>query len=465
MARRQRRPVETTVTSKWVAGGSGTLRDAFPLSPPVKLLTDGIIYATKNIIPTLIVLLFIYTLLKYNLISAIFHTVLAILLVSIVKLTIKQLTTTTNIMRLKARHEPTVPLDKSHSPKSAIHLLTSVLIGGLPGKGKSNAIWLILDQLNKFNIPYELYVADPKGGIELSELKDSPNTIRYIDNPNEVETLIDAVHHDMTTRFEQMKALKIRKIPFPTDEFPLRILIIDELLLCKSQIKEGALSPLGNILTSGRASSTIVLANTQLGQKTTLGDLRDLFPQRICFGTRTSDATDSILGDGATKSGAYAHMLTAPGMGFVYIEKRADYVFFKSPEITDPQQVAQFNALAPIINIPTNTQPLPVVPTTPNTDGSERRKAKKRKAAVYRLFAYDDALLYVGKANNPSDRINQHKNQPWWEDVVHSKTIITWYPTTQDAHAAELYAIQTERPIYNIQGNQDTTSEYTAGDL
>ena len=73
------------------------------------------------------------------------------------------------------------------------------------------------------------------------------------------------------------------------------------------------------------------------------------------------------------------------------------------------------------------------------------------QTAVYRLYAADDSLLYIGVAKTFGTRWHQHaKAQPWWPQVHHQT--IWWYETRTDAEDAELAAIKTEHPKYNKLG-------------
>jgi len=52
------------------------------------------------------------------------------------------------------------------------------------------------------------------------------------------------------------------------------------------------------ILTVGRKAAFTVCALSQLPQKDVIGDLRDLFPQRIALAMRSRSMTDAVLGPG-----------------------------------------------------------------------------------------------------------------------------------------------------------------------
>lgn len=71
--------------------------------------------------------------------------------------------------------------------------------------------------------------------------------------------------------------------------------------------------------------------------------------------------------------------------------------------------------------------------------------------SLYRLFAEDGALLYVGIAGNPGRRFEQHRSdKPWWGHVA--LTTVEHYRSRESAMVAELAAIRSEHPRHNIMG-------------
>ncbi|WP_417556141.1 GIY-YIG nuclease family protein [Microbacterium sp.] len=70
---------------------------------------------------------------------------------------------------------------------------------------------------------------------------------------------------------------------------------------------------------------------------------------------------------------------------------------------------------------------------------------------LYRLYAMDSTLLYVGVTNNVNGRMREHsKSRPWWGQVHHSLTQLEWFRDIEEASAAEIAAIANEHPVYNV---------------
>lgn len=69
---------------------------------------------------------------------------------------------------------------------------------------------------------------------------------------------------------------------------------------------------------------------------------------------------------------------------------------------------------------------------------------------VYRCFAEDGSLLYVGSTTiGVRSRLAMHeRNSRWWKEV--DNTTVERFPTAESARSAELQAIRIEHPIHNI---------------
>lgn len=72
---------------------------------------------------------------------------------------------------------------------------------------------------------------------------------------------------------------------------------------------------------------------------------------------------------------------------------------------------------------------------------------------LYRFWNADGQLLYVGETNDPMRRWREHsQTKPWFSEVVTFTR--ESFPDREAARKAELAAIRTERPQYNIAGRK-----------
>lgn len=70
------------------------------------------------------------------------------------------------------------------------------------------------------------------------------------------------------------------------------------------------------------------------------------------------------------------------------------------------------------------------------------------RTALYRQFNCDGALLYVGVANDPAARLQQHMRTSGWGSQIAS-VAIEWHADRDTAEMAEWAAIQSEDPMHN----------------
>jgi hypothetical protein len=75
--------------------------------------------------------------------------------------------------------------------------------------------------------------------------------------------------------------------------------------------------------------------------------------------------------------------------------------------------------------------------------------------ALYRHYNAAGALLYVGISHSAIKRLSQHKSTAKWPyDAVRMDT--QWFPSRQEAEAAEKTAIQKEQPLFNLKDKVDS---------
>jgi predicted GIY-YIG superfamily endonuclease len=69
--------------------------------------------------------------------------------------------------------------------------------------------------------------------------------------------------------------------------------------------------------------------------------------------------------------------------------------------------------------------------------------------ALYRFYAPNGQLLYVGITANPWSRFEAHQCAAWAPMADPQRTRVRWYRTRRAAKRAETRAIRSERPAYN----------------
>jgi len=160
----------------------------------------------------------------------------------------------------------------------------------------------------------------------------------YTDRASDAKRLFDEQVDAMEARLRSMRRIRVRK-HIPSLAEPHDLMIVDELLLLAKLLKEGAESPPGMILTVGRKAAFTVCALSQLPQKDVIGDLRDLFPQRIALAMRSRSMTDAVLGPGAVAAGALAHEIpgSMPGVGFMYSDGTRGYTRIRAALVDDEE--------------------------------------------------------------------------------------------------------------------------------
>ncbi len=142
---------------------------------------------------------------------------------------------------------------------ATVRAAQSILIGGLTRAGKSSLIWCLLADALRQGIPVDLYVSDPKGGVEMDQLEaalgreDSLVRVRaYAKDPTETLKMIKAAEDGLRARQHWMKQSGVRKIQ-PDKVNPLVVVILDETLPLTDILKKGTDSSLGKIAYTGAA--------------------------------------------------------------------------------------------------------------------------------------------------------------------------------------------------------------------
>ena len=222
------------------------------------------------------------------------------------------------------------------------------MIVGQTGSGKGSAIWSIISGL----IPsaregFVNFVAiDPKN----SEAKAAAGLFEEIAiDPAGWSALLERLVGLLKSR--QGRGRK----PALTVQDPLILLFIDELsaltmLDTDSRRRTEVMQNLLLLLSQGRSDNILVLAAVQAPMKEFVGQARMFFGMRIAMRTEVSAETDLILGDGASASGATAHLIPvanegngymSAGTAYMRVEGEATPIRVRFP-YTDDDQLAEW---------------------------------------------------------------------------------------------------------------------------
>jgi predicted GIY-YIG superfamily endonuclease len=334
---------------------------------------------------------------------------------------------------------------------ASVKYYLSCLVTGLPGSGKSNTIWVMLHSLIEQGIPYRLRIIDPAGGVELSRLdpKNGSVNVKYYTSKGgkEAEKVIEQARDSMFARLSDMSKRGVRTHE-PTVEEPLDITIIDELLLIQVILKKGADSPLAELLSIGRKARYVVWGMSQLTQVDAIGRVRDLFPQRLCYATKSREMTEASLGQGAEGDGAKCSRITEDeqGVGYQYRDGKRGYQRYRAAFVTD--QEADLIAKGVL---PDDGRQAQVAEMLTRADKWERDVAQARTAVYQYPLKDQERIGYVGIAINPNERLKEHyREDMWMHEIDVSRITVEWFPNRDAAKKRETQLIKQLQPPFNV---------------
>jgi S-DNA-T family DNA segregation ATPase FtsK/SpoIIIE len=215
-----------------------------------------------------------------------------------------------------------------------------VLIAGATGSGKGSVVWSIVAGIAPAvrDGLVELWVIDPKGGMELGRGSALFTHFSYDAGERSLSLLRDAATI-LAERADRMRGISRQHTPTPSD--PLILIVIDELASLTAyqtdrKLRAETEQVLGVILSQGRAVGVSVVACVQDPSKDVI-TLRQLFPTRI--GLRMSEPSQAgmALGAGARERGALCDLISdkQPGVGYVTEDGSADIVRVRSFYVSD----------------------------------------------------------------------------------------------------------------------------------
>lgn len=186
-------------------------------------------------------------------------------------------------------------------------LESSLLLGGLPGSGKSVALHTLLAGLAGLE-NVAIVAVDPKRGAELGVWRPR---LTALSSGDDLEDLLSALVMEMNRRLDVLAEVgepKVTEVDLPT--FPLIVLVLDELaellaggITRDERARDGRVGSLLRLLVAkGRAAAIVPLLATQKPASDTIPTaIRDLIRDRVAFACSTPEMTDTVLGGGAAR--------------------------------------------------------------------------------------------------------------------------------------------------------------------
>lgn len=211
-------------------------------------------------------------------------------------------------------------------PMSLGLLEKNMLLGGLPGGGKSGGLTALLCGIARLE-NVALIGLDPKM-VELSLWTSRfSHVVKGDEGANEV---LEALMEEMGRRYQWLDAQKMKKFgpAHFSAEHPLLVLVIDELADLVSigvtredkNAEQQRSTIIRRLIAKGRAAGIVVIAATQKPQASVIPtELRDLIQLRVGYATTTTHMTETILGDGMSRNGGDCHFISALERGVCFV--------------------------------------------------------------------------------------------------------------------------------------------------
>ena len=200
-------------------------------------------------------------------------------------------------------HEVSVPLRAG-----------GIVVGGLPGSGKSNFVHLLVAHFARLD-GAKIYLIDPKR-VELSGWRH--RATRFGVSQDDAVSILDEIIGVMTERYQELEQRGERGSR--SDKPPMLVVFEEVSTLLVGPRAKAIEERIRQVMALGRAAGImVVLVAQRPGVDTLAGSVRDLADTRIAFRTSTPDMSDTILGRGSTASGFDASKITASLRGVAYL--------------------------------------------------------------------------------------------------------------------------------------------------
>ncbi|WPO74011.1 FtsK/SpoIIIE domain-containing protein [Streptomyces sp. KN37] len=224
----------------------------------------------------------------------------------------------------------------------------TALFGGEPGSGKSAAANNPLLSA-AMDVSADLYLADGKGGFDLSPFEPIAQMIDTDGDPEQLLAILRHVWEEVLPGLKQtVKDHSVRKfseaLAAQDDRARFTILFIDEwasYMAAASQEQQKELERLLRLITQqGRAYAVIVICATQKPDSNAVPTgIRDILSTRWAGRCMTPEASDTILGKGRASAGYNAQRIlkSQRGVGYLQTGETSEPVLTQSYFYTDEE--------------------------------------------------------------------------------------------------------------------------------
>lgn len=233
------------------------------------------------------------------------------------------------------------------SKRVPISNVSGVVVGGLPGSGKTAWLTQTLATFAGCDA-VQMVVVDGKGGMDLNAL--NSRSYQFINDDMDLDAVISAlsdVKELVRERSQKLHSLFGTSNFWnhgPTQEVPVVFVLVDECqtfldsrqLIGKELKAKGAeIHSLINFLVrKGRSAGVVTILSTQKPTADSLPtDIRDNSSVRICFGVQSRYAAEAVLGDEWTSDGPASPLGASVGVGVASVE--GNFIRFRAPYVNE----------------------------------------------------------------------------------------------------------------------------------
>jgi hypothetical protein len=188
-----------------------------------------------------------------------------------------------------------VAVDMDGKPVTMDLRAKNVLVGGIPGSGKSWFLHLLIAAAMG-DTRVQVYILDGKMGVELSVWEKSCAAFATDDEPKQAMEIVKRLEAEVNEAFADLRAEDKRTVDW-SKATTVKVLVIDEYTAFLGI--PGFEKALNELVRRGRAAGLIVILTTQRPSAQVIKtDLRGLIPLRVAMLCTDTTSSTMILGSG-----------------------------------------------------------------------------------------------------------------------------------------------------------------------